>query len=254
MRKESSIPVKTSILMTLKTSVLFLLTLATLTACANTRTVKIPQEYRGDESKIAIAPIEIAGSAVQVASTPGWGIFFGVTGVIVDDVVNRPKREALGKSINETLDDWRPEVVLRDKIAEELTKRRRIVIQEGEIVPLPENIRNSSLASLKWYNSDITVFDHSTFMNRCSPTAIMEVGFEGISIIGSRVITVILIKVVDPRTNNVIARRRELARLARVKSKINDSTQRQQYIAELRTNFDNAVTKAVPKMLDDIGL
>lgn len=233
---------------------LFLLILAILTACANTRTAKIPQDYCGAENKIAIAPIEIAGSAVQVASTPGWGIFFGVTGVIVDDMVNRPKREALGKSIKETLDDWRPEAVLRDKLAEELTKRGRKVIPEWEIVPLPQKIRNSSLASLSWYNSDITVFDHSTIMNRYTPAAIMEVGYEGVSIIGSRVITVILIKVVDPRTNNVIARRRELARLARVRSKINDSTQRQQYIAELRTNFDNAVAKAIPKMLDDIGL
>ena len=85
MTKESSVPVKTSILMTLRTRVLFLLTLAILSACTNIRTVKIPQEYGGAESEIAIAPVEIGG--VYVASTPGWGMLFGVAGAVVDEVV-----------------------------------------------------------------------------------------------------------------------------------------------------------------------
>ena len=258
MTKESSVTVKTSILMTLRTRVLFLLTLAILSACTNIRTVKIPQEYGGAESKIAIAPVEIGG--LYVASS-GWGMLFGAAGVLVEEAVTAPKRAEVAQNVKEAWGDWRPEAVLRDKLAEELTKRGRIVIQEGEIVLLPEKIRaqlssktDNHEAARLWYNPDITVFDHSTIMNRYSPTAIMEAGYDDIGIIGHRAIIVILIKVVDPRTNNVIARKRVVARMATGKYNLKDPTQRQQYVADFKTSFDNAVAKAVPKMLDDIGL
>ena len=252
MTKESSVPVKTSILMTLRTRVLFLLTLAILSACFKISTVKIPQEYSGAESKIAIAPVEIGG--LYVASTAGWGMLFGAAGALVEIAATAPKRAALAKTIKETWGDWRPEAVLRGKLAEELTKRGREVIQEGEIVLLPEKIRDSHQAARLWYNPDITVFDHSTIMNLHSPTAIMEAGFDELAIIGHRAIIVILIKVVDPRTNNVIARKRVVARMATGKYNLKDPTQRQQYVADFKTGFDNAVAKTVPKMVDDIGL
>jgi hypothetical protein len=111
----------------------------------------------------------------------------GVAGAVVEEIVTRPKREVLAQVIKETWGDWRPEAVLRDKLAEELTKRGRKVIQEGEIVPLPENIRDSHEAARLWYNPDSTVFDHSTIMNRYTPTAIMEAGFDELAIIGHRI-------------------------------------------------------------------
>ena len=259
MIKEASVPIKTNIFMTLTIRVLFLLTLAILSACANIKTVKIPQEYGGAESKIAIAPVEIEG--IYVASTSGWGMLFGVVGgavggavgAVVEEAVTRPKREAQAQTIKESWGDWRPEAVLRDKLAEELTKRGRKVIQESEIVPLPESIRGKNDAAGLWYNPDSTIFDHSTIMNRYSPTAVMEAGFGEPGIIGHRVLTVILIKVVDPRTNNVVARRRVVARMKTGKYNLKDPIQRQQYIADFKNSFDNAVAEAVPKMLDDIG-
>lgn len=246
--------------MTLRTNVLFLLTLAILSACVKTSTVKIPQEYGSAESKIAIAPIEIKG--IYIASTSGWGLLFGVVGGavggavggLVEATVTAPKRAAQAQTIKEAWGDWRPEAVLRDKLAEELTKRGRKVIQESEIVPLPENIRDKNDAARFWYNPDITIFDHSTIMNRYSPTVIMEAGFGEPGIIGHRVITVIFIKVVDPRTNNVIARKRVVARMATGRYNLKDPTQRQQYVADFKAAFDKAITKAVPKMLDDISL
>jgi len=231
---------------------LFLLTLATLTACANTSTVKIPQDYGGVESEIAVAPVEIPGN--MYLSPSGWGMLFGVAGVLVEEAATASKRAALAQNIKEAWGDWRPEAVLGDKLAEELSKRGRDVIQEDEIVSLPENIRNKNAAARLWYNPDNTIFDHSTIMNHYSPTAIMEAGYEEPAIIGHRVIFVILIKVVDPRTNNVIARRRVVARMATGRYKLKDPAQLQQYVADFKTNFEKAVTKAVPKILDDIGL
>jgi hypothetical protein len=38
------------------------------------------------------------------------------------------------------------------------------------------------------------------------------------------------------------------------KYKLKDPTQLQQFAADFKTGFDNAVAKAVPKILDDIGL
>ena len=250
MVKEPIVPIKTSIPMTLRTRVLFLLTLAILSACANIRTVKIPQEYNSAETKIAIVPIESGGLYVAPS---GWGMLFGAAGVVVEHAATASKREALAQNIKETWGDWRPEAVLRDKLAEELTKRGRTVIQESEIVPLPENIRDSSLAAQKWYNPDVTVFEHSTIMNRHNPTAIMEVGFEEPGIIRHRVIIVTLIKVVDPRTKNLIARRRVVKNMATGKYKLKDPIQRQQYVADFKTTFEKEMAKAVPKMLDDIG-
>ena len=251
MLKEPSVPIKRSTLMTLAIRVLLFLALAILSACVNIRTVKIPQEYNNAESKIVIVPIESPG--LYVAPT-GWGMLFGAAGVVVEHAATASKREALAQNIKETWGDWRPEAVLRDKLAEELTKRGRTVIQESEIVLLPENIRDSSQAAPKWYNPDVTVFDHSTIMNRYNPTAIMEVGFEEPGIIGHRVIVAALIKVVDPRTNNVIARKRVVARVTMGKYKLKDPTQLQQFVGDFKTGFDKAVAKAVPKMLDDVGL
>jgi hypothetical protein len=236
--------------MTLTLKVLFLLTFAILGACANIRTVKIAQEYNSAETKIAIVPIESGGLYIAPS---GWGMLFGAAGVVVEHAATASKREALAQNIKETWGDWRPEAVLRDKLAEELTKRGRTVIQETEILPLPENIRDSSLAAQKWYNPDVTVFDHSTIMNRYNPTAIMEVGFEEPGIIGHRVIIVSLIKVVDPRTKNLIARRRVVKNMATGKYKLKDPIQRQLYVADFKTTFGKEMAKAVPKMLDDIG-
>ncbi len=234
------------------TKAIFLLTLAFLSACANIHTVKIPQDYIRAESEIAIAPIELSGNLYL--SPSGWGMLFGAAGVVIEHTATASKREAQAQTIKDAWGDWRPEMVLSDKIAEELIKRGKDVIQRDEIIPLPANIQNKSAASRFWYNPDNTIFDHSTIMNHYSPTAIMEAGYEEPAIIGHRVIFVILIKVVDPRTNNVIARRRVVARMATGRYKLKDPSQLQQYVAEFKTNFENAVAKAVPKMLDDIGL
>lgn len=260
MKKESILPVKRSILITLRTGALFVLISAILSACANIKTVKIPQEYCGAESKIAIAPVEIEG--IYIASTSGWGLLFGVVGgavggaagALVEEAVTRPKRAAQEQAIKETWNDWRPEAVLRDKLSEELGKRGRTVIQGGEIIPLPDKIGNKNATARLWYNPDNTVFDHSTIITRYSPTVIMEAGYEEPAIIGHRVIFVILIKVVDPGTNNVIARRRVVARMSTGKYKLKDPVQLQQYVADFKTSFENAVAKAVPEVLDDIGL
>lgn len=209
MTKRSSVPVKTSTLMILKMRVLFLLALAILSACTNLRTVKIPQGYSGAESKIAIAPVEI--SDINIPSS-GWGMLFGVLGVLIEEGVTASKRAALAQNIKEAWGDWRPEAVLRDNLAEELTTRGRKVIQEDEIIPLPQKIRaqlspkmENHEAALLWYNPRITVFDHSTIMNRYSPTAIMEAGYDNFYIGKGWAIFAMLIKVVDPRTNNVLA-------------------------------------------------
>ena len=249
MKKETSVPVKTSIL-TLRTGVLFLLTLAIFSACANIKTVKIPQEYIIAESKIAIAPVESSGLYIAPS---GWGVLFGAAGVVVEHAATASRREALAQNIKETWGDWRPETVLRDKLAEEFTKRGRTVIQESEIVALPENIQDKNDAARLWYNPDITVFDHSRIMDRYSPTAIVEAGFDESTVIGHRVILIILIKVVDPRTNNVIARKRVVARMATGKYNLKDPTQRQLYVADFKTSLENAVAKTVPKILDGIG-
>ena len=258
MTKGSSVPVKTSILLIFTMSVLFLLTLAILSACTNLRTVKIPQEYSGAESKIAIAPVEI--SDINIPSS-GWGMLFGAFGYLIEEEITAPKRAVLAQNIKEAWGDWRPETVLRGKLAEELTKRGRIVIQEDEIIPLPEKIRaqlspkmENHEAALLWYNPRITVFDHSTIINRYSPTAIMEAGYDNFYIGKDWAIFAMLIKIVDPRTNNVIARKRVVARVTTGKYKLKDPTQLQQFAADFKTGFDNAVAKAVPKMLDDIGL
>jgi hypothetical protein len=251
MLKEPSVSIKRSTLMTLAIRVLLFLALAILSACVNIRTVKIPQEHNNAESKIVIVPIE--SGSLYVAPT-GWGMLFGAAGVVVEQAATASKREALAQNIKETWGDWRPEVVFRDKLAEELTKRGRAVIQESEIVLLPDNIRNSSQAAPKWYNPDVTVFDHSIIMNRYNPTAIMEVGFEEPGIIGHRVIIAALIKVVDPRTKNVIARRRLVKNMSTGKHNPKDPAQRQQYVADFKTAFENEMAKAASKMLDDIGL
>jgi hypothetical protein len=258
MPKESSVPVKRSTLIILIMRALFLLTLAILSACTTLSTVKIPQEYTGAESKIAIAPVEI--SNLNIPSS-GWGMLFGVVGVLVEEEVTRPKRAALAQKIKEVWGDWRPEAVLRDKIAEELNKRGKIVIQEDGIIPLPEKIQaqlspkaENHEATLLWYNPRVTVFDHSTIMNRYSPTAIMEAGYDNFYIGKGWAIFAMVIKVVDPRTNNVIGRKRAVARLTTGKYNLKDPTQLQQFVPDFKTSFDNAVTKAVPKMLDDIGL
>jgi hypothetical protein len=258
MAKESSVPVKASTLMTLTIRVLFLLTLAILSACTNLSTVKIPQEYSGGESKIAIASVEI--SDINIPSS-GWGMLFGVVGVLIEEEVTAPKRAALAQNIKEAWGDWRPEAVLRGKLAEELTTKGRKVIQEDEIIPLPQNIRaqlspkmENHEAALLWYNPRITVFDHSTIMNRYSPTAIMETGYDNFYIGKGWAIFAMLIKVVDPRTNNVLARKRAVARVTTGKYNLKDPTQLQQFVADFKTGFDKAVVKAVPKMLDDIGL
>lgn len=251
MLKEPIVPIKRSTLMTLAIRVLLFLALAILSACVNIRTVKIPQEYNNAESKIVIVPIESPG--LYVAPT-GWGMLFGAAGVVVEHAATASKREALAQNIKETWGDWRPETAFRDKLAEELTKRGRTVIQESEIVLLPENIRGSSQAAPKWYNPDVTVFDHSTIMNRYSPMGIMEAGYDDFNIGKGWAIFAMLIKIVDPRTNNVIARTRDVARVTMGKYKLKDPTHLQQFAADFKTGFDKAVAKAVPKMLDDIGL
>ncbi|MBM4341229.1 MAG: hypothetical protein FJ110_16995 [Deltaproteobacteria bacterium] len=258
MTKESSVPVKASILLIFTTRLLFLLTLVILSACTNLRTVKIPQEYSSAESKIAIASVEI--SDINIPSS-GWGMLFGAFGYLIEEEITAPKRAALAQNIKEVWGNWRPETVLRGKLAEELTKRGRIVIQEDEIIPLPEKIRaqlspkmENHEAALLWYNPRITVFNHSTIINRYNPTAIMETGYDNFYIGKDWAVFAMLIKIVDPRTNNVIARKRVVARVTTGKYNLKDPTQLQQFAADFKTGFDNAVAKAVPKMLDDIGL
>jgi hypothetical protein len=254
MIKGESGPVKPSTLMAL-TRVLFLLALAGLCACT---TVKLPQRYSGAESKIAIAPIEISGTYVPPS---GWGMLIGGVGVVIEAEVTAPKRATLTQNIKEAWGDWRPEAVLRDKLAEELTKRGRIVVQEDEIIPLPQEIRaqlspkseNLEAARL-WYDPNITVFDHSVVTKRYSPMVIMEVGYGNFYIGKGWAIFAMLIKVVDPCTNNVIARKRAVARISMEKCDLKDPTQLQQFAADFKIRFDKAVAKAVPKMLDDIGL
>ena len=245
MTREPSVPVKTIILMIL----------VLLSACT---AVKIPREYREPQNRIVVAPIEIFNVDVPFV---GWGMLFGVAGVLIEDRVTAPRRAAMSQNIREAWGDWRPEAVLRDKLAEELTKRGRNVIQEGEIVPLPEKIReqlnprNENVEAARlWYDPDITVFDHSPVINRYSPTAIMETGYDNFYVGKGYSIFAILIKVVDPHTNNLIARKRAVARITMEKYELKDPIQLRQFVADFKTEFEKAVAKAAPKMLDDIGL
>ncbi len=231
------------------------MTLAILNACT---TIKIPQEYRGAKSKIVIAPVEISGAYVPPS---GWGIFFGAVGAVIEAEVTAPKRATLTQNIKEAWGDWRPEAVLRDKLAEELTKRGKVVVQGDEIIPLPQGIRAQLIprsenleAARLWYDPNITVFDHSAVMNRYSPTAVMETGYGNFYISKGYSFFAILIKVVDPHTNNVIARKRTVAHITMEKYELKDPSQLQQFAADFKTRFDKVVAQEVPKMLDDIGL
>ncbi len=245
MEKESDVPVKTSILMALRTRVLFLLALAILSACANIKTVKIPQEYNSAESKIAIVPIE---TGYKHAHLNKMNIE-----ILLNEISKAPDLNELKQSVLGDLVNWHPETLLCEKIAEELTRRGRTVIQESEVVPLPENIRSSSLAGVKWYNPDITIFDYSGIKNRYNPKAIMEASFESVIIFGHGTLTVILIRVVDPLNNKVIARIRTVQRLRRGNYDFRDPIQRQQYVLNFRAEFENELAKALPKILDGIG-
>jgi len=245
MRKESSVPVKTNFLKVLTTSVLILLTLAILSACANIKTVKIPQEYSGAESKIVIVPIEAARIDAYFKKLN--------IEVLIDEITKAPNIDELKEIILATLVNWHPGAFLCEKISEELTKRGRTVIQESEIVPLPENIRHKNDAAGLWYNPDITIFDHSAIKNHYNPTAIMEVSFGDMMIFANGTLTIILTRVIEPNSNKVIARKRTVKNMRRAKYNLRDPLQRRPYVTNFKTEFESALSKEIPIILDKMG-
>jgi hypothetical protein len=244
MPKGSSTPVKKSVLIILRTGVLFLSTMAILGGCANIQTVKIPQEYNSAESKIVIVPIETGYKDAYLSKMN--------IELLLNEISGAPDLNELKLGVLGHLIDWHPETPLCEKIAEELTRRGRTVIQENEVVPLPENIRGS-LAGVKWYNPDISIFDHSGIKNSHHPTVIMEASFESVTVFANGNLTVILVRVIDPQNNRVIARIRSVQNLRRGKYNFKDPIQRQQYVLNFRTEFKNELAKALPKILDGIG-
>ncbi len=244
MAKESSVPIKTSALMALRTGALFFLILAILNACANTKTVKIPQEYIGAESTIVIVPIE---TGYKHAHLERLNIE-----AMIDEITKSPDHD-LKESVLADLTNWHPETLLGEKIAEELSRRGKTVVRENEIVPLPDNIRGSSAAGVKWYNPDITIFDYSGIENRYHPTAIMEVSFESVIVFVHGNLTGILVRVIDPHTNKAIARIRTVQRLRRGNYNLRDPIQRGKYVLNFRADFENELAKALPKILDGVG-
>lgn len=245
MIKEPSVPIRKSTLMTVAIRVLLFLALAILSACANINTVKIPQEYTGPESKIAIVPIETGYKDAYVKKLN--------IEVLVNEITRAPDLDELTLAVLGQLINWTPEAALSEKISEELTKRGRTAIQVSEIVPLPENFRHSSAPSTKWYNPDTTIFEHSAIKNRYNPTAIMEVSFEGIMIFGRRTLTVILARAIDPNSNKVIARKRTVKTFVRGDYDFRDPIQRQQYVLNFKTEFESELAKEIPKILDKMG-
>jgi hypothetical protein len=249
MTKQSSIAVKLPTLAFI-IRVFAVLVVAAPIACINPRTVRIPAEYNGTESIIAIAPVENIGELY--ISPSGAGMVFGVAGVLIEDLTTASKRATLAKAIKEGWGDWRPETVLSRKLTEELIKRGRKVIQGDEITPLPEKIRaqlgpksgNQKAVDL-WYSPDVTVFDHSRIITRCNPTVIMEAGYGDITAGGAFANFLIVIKVVNPFTNFTIARRLKVARL--------NSTKASPTVDSFKSDFESSVGKAVPEMLDDLG-
>jgi hypothetical protein len=127
------------------------------------------------------------------------------------------------------------------------------VIQESEIVPLPKDIRDGSLAPQKWYKPDITNFDHSAIKNRYNPRAIMEVSFEGMTIFARGTLTVILTRVIEPNSNKVIARKRTVKNLRRGDYNLKDPLQRRQYVFNFKTEFESELAREIPKILDKMG-
>lgn len=233
--------------------------LAILCSCS---TVKIPQGYNRDEGKIAIVSIELSGTLVMPL-IPSPLILFGLPGALVEQLITpaREDPETLEHKIRQAWGDWRPESVLRHTLAEELAKRKKNVIQENDIIPLPQDIRtqlspkSENLAAARlWYDPDVTVFDHSAIMKRYSPMAIMEVGYGNFYIAESWASFAMLIKVVDYHTNKVVARKRAVARLTTAKYDFKNPNHVQQFVADFKAGFENAVARTVPTMLDDIGL
>jgi hypothetical protein len=253
MRKESKVSARASIVMRTGTGALLLLTLGILSTCVNIKTVKIPEEYRSADNRIAIAPVEFQSLSLI---TKELNLEVGIR-----LITGEPDPWEVQQRIIQTLNDWHPEIVLHDNLVQELTKRGRRVIQADEIIPLPEKIRaqlspdseNSEGAQL-WYKPDVTVFDHSRIVHRHNPTAIMEAGYESIALLRTRTLFVVLIKVVDPSSSKVIARKRKVVLVGWGKYNIRDPIGLQQYAADFKTNFDKAVAKATSKALDDIGL
>jgi hypothetical protein len=245
MTRDSSVAKKMSILMSLKIRMLFLLAVATLSACANISIVKIPQEYISAEGKIVIVPIE---TGYKDAYMKKMNIE-----ILLNEITRAPDLDELTLAVLGQLINWQPEAALSEKISEELTKRGRTPIQVSEIVPLPENFRHSSAPSTKWYNPDTTIFEHSAIKNRYNPTAIMEVSFEGIMIFGRRTLTVILARAIDPNSNKVIARKRTVKTFVRGDYDFRDPIQRQQYVLNFKTEFESELAKEIPKILDKMG-
>ncbi|MGO8988693.1 MAG: hypothetical protein ACLQGU_09665 [bacterium] len=245
MINEPIVPLKKSIRSALTIIVLFLLTLATLSACVNIRTVKIPEEYNKVENKVAVVPIE---TVCKDAYLNRMNIEILLNEISKAPDLNELKLGVLGNLIN-----WHPELALSEKISEELTRRGRPVIQVSEIVPLPENIRHSSSAGPKWYNPDVSMFDHSEIKNLYNPTVIMEVSFESVTVFGNATLTGILIRGVNPQNNRVIARIRTIQTLRRGKYDFRDPIQRQQYVVNFRAEFESELSKEIPRILDKMG-
>jgi hypothetical protein len=245
MIQEPSVHTRLSNLTASRAKVLFVLTLAILSACANISTVKIPQEYTGAETKIAVVPIETGYKDAYVKKMN--------IQILLNEITRAPDLDELTLAVLGDLINWHPEAALSEKISEELTKRGRTAIQVSEIVPLPVNIRHSSSAATKWYNPDTTIFEHSAIKNLYHPTAIMEVSFEGIMIIGRRALTVILVRAIDPNSNKVIARKRTVKTFVRGDYDFRDPIQCQQYVLNFRSEFENELAKVLPKILDGIG-
>ncbi|HXX36084.1 MAG TPA: hypothetical protein VEM15_16560 [Thermodesulfobacteriota bacterium] len=240
------VPVKTSIRSALTIMALPLLISALLSACANISTVKIPHECTGAENKIAVVPVETGYKDAYVKKMN--------IQILFNEMTRAPDLDELTLAVLGDLINWHPEAALSEKISEELTKRGRKVIQISEIVPLPENIRHSSSAATKWYNPDTTIFEHSAIKNLYHPTAIMEVSFESIMIIGRRTLTVILVRAIDPNSNKVIARKRTVKTFVRRDYDFKDPNQCQQYVLNFKPEFEDGLAKALPKILDAIGL
>jgi hypothetical protein len=81
----------------------------------------------------------------------------------------------------------------------------------------------------------------------------MEASFESVIVFGHGSLTIILMRVINPQDNKMIARIRRVQKLPRAPYDFRDPIQRQQYVLNFRAEFENELAKALPKILDGIG-
>ena len=222
-------------------------------ACMNISTVKIPQAYNNNENRIAIVPVEI--SRIYAHIFGGEAATLGITGYLIGQELSASKRASKSEAMAQTLikgwkKDWRPEVFLCDTIFEELSARGNTIIQKSNLISLPKNILDKKSPAGEWYNPNKTIFDHSSIITNFEPTVIIEAGFEMPIIFNNKTTFVTLMKVIDPNTSAVIARKRKVENF---KTEDFNQSQPQQFLNNYNSNFRGMIQEVVPEMLVDMG-